>query len=50
MAYIEENMRLRRGDDEQKEAEDGQSKPWDPNEELYRMLEQHKAQNAKKLS
>lgn len=43
MAYIEENLKLRRGG--QNKDDDGKSKPYDPKEELYKLPEQYKTQN-----
>ena len=46
MAYIEENMKLRRG--KKDEDEEGASKPANAQDDLYRMMEQFKAQGGKK--
>ena len=48
MAYIEENMKLRRGVRETS-AEAESSKPMDPQEELYRLPEKYKVQQGKPL-
>ncbi|KLO19910.1 hypothetical protein SCHPADRAFT_817390 [Schizopora paradoxa] len=43
MAYIEENLKLRRGG--QNKDEEGSSKPYDPKEELFKLPEEYKTQN-----
>lgn len=45
MAYIEENMKLRRGE---KQEEDEDAGPTDPYAELFRLTEQYKAAEKKK--
>ncbi|EJD01558.1 uncharacterized protein FOMMEDRAFT_135745 [Fomitiporia mediterranea MF3/22] len=45
MAYIEENMRQRRGERGEKIEDEEAPKPLDPQEELYRIAEKFKTQN-----
>lgn len=44
MAYIEENLKLRRGGQD-KDGEEGSSKAYDPKEELFKLPEKYKTQN-----
>ena len=54
MAYIEENMKLRRGkgatdEDDDDDDEGDVSKPTDPQDDILRMMNQYSAQSGKKL-
>ncbi len=44
MAYIEENMKTRRGG-QNKDGEEGSSRPYDAKEELFKLPEKYKTQN-----
>lgn len=47
MAYIEENLKKRRGERGEKTEEEEPPKPVDPQEELYRIAEKFKKQTSK---
>ena len=50
MAYIEENMKLRRTQDEStNDDKKDPSKPTDPQDDFHRLMEQYKNQSGKKL-
>ncbi|KAH8118644.1 hepatocellular carcinoma-associated antigen 59-domain-containing protein [Phellopilus nigrolimitatus] len=48
MAYIEENMKMRRGGQDET-SEEGPPKPLDDQDELFRLPDKYRAQNAKAL-